>query len=111
MVVPCINAEKEVLTYLPNPNIPELKEKNSKLKRKPFADNYTTKDYLPVHAILGVADFKKIQTSEPIFGKHPEKKSLSLDGLRLVNKVFLVQLLRRNSLFDLVKINSNKYLL
>ena len=109
MVVPCINAEKEVLMYLPNPYIPELKEKNSKLKSTPFADNYTTKDYLPVHAILGVADYKKIQTSEPIFGKHPAKNSLRLDGLWLVNKVFLVQLLRRNSLFDLVKINPKKF--
>ena len=52
MVVPCINAEKEVLTYLPNPNIAELKEKNTKLKRVPFADENTTKDYLPVHVIL-----------------------------------------------------------
>ena len=72
MAVPCINAEKEVLMYLPNPNIPELKEKNTKLKRIPFADENTTKDYLPVHVILGVADYYKIKTLEPIvFGKHP----------------------------------------
>ena len=58
--------------YLPNPNIPELKEKNTEVKRIPFADENTTKDYLPVHAILGVADHRKIKTSEPIvFGKHP----------------------------------------
>ena len=62
MVVPCINAEKEVLTYLPNPNIPELKEKNTKLKRIPFADENTTKDYLPVHVISGVADYQKMKT-------------------------------------------------
>ena len=73
MVVSCINAEKEVVTYLPNPNIPELKEKNTKLKRIPFADENTTKDHLPVHVILGGADYQTIKTSEPIvFGKHPE---------------------------------------
>ena len=89
MVVSCINAEKEVVTYLPNPNIPELKEKNTKLKRIPFADENTTKDHLPVHVILGVADYQTIKTSEPIvFGK---------EGL-----------LKSNSLFDLVKMNSNK---
>ena len=72
MVVPCINAEKEVLMYLPNLNIPELKGKNTEVKRIPFADENTTKDYLPVHAIFGVADHRKIKTSEPIvFGKHP----------------------------------------
>ena len=62
MVVPWINVEKEVLTYLPNPNIPELKKKNTKLKRIPFANENTTKDYLPVHVILGVAVYQKIKT-------------------------------------------------
>ena len=62
MVVSCINSEKEVLTYLPNPNIPELKEKNTKLERIPFADENTTKDYLPVHVISGVADYQKMKT-------------------------------------------------
>ena len=60
-----------MLTY--PPNISELKGKNTKLKRIPFAHENTTKDYLPVHVILGVADYQKIKTSEPIaFGKHPE---------------------------------------
>ena len=78
VVVPCISAEKEVLTYLPNPNIPELKQKNTKVKRTPFADENTTKDYLPVHVILGVADYQKKKTSEPIvFGKHPETDSFA----------------------------------
>ena len=73
MVLPWINTEKEVLTYLPNANIPKLKEKNTKLKRIPFADEKTAKNYLPVHVILGVAEYQKIKTSEPIvFGKHPE---------------------------------------
>ena len=73
MVVPCINAEKEVLTYLPNPNIPELKKKNTKLERIPFADEKNTKEHLPVRVILGVADYQKIKTSESIaYGKHPE---------------------------------------
>ena len=62
MVIPCINAEKEVLTYLPNLNIPELKEKNTKLKRLPSADENTTKDYLPAHVILRVADYLKTKT-------------------------------------------------
>ena len=73
MVVPCINAEKEVLTYLPNPNIPELRKKNTQLKRILFADENTFKDYLLVHVILGVTDYQKIKTKEPIIvRKHPE---------------------------------------
>ena len=78
MVIPCINAENEVLAYLLNPNIPELKEKNTKQKRIPFPDENTTKNYLPVHVMLGVADYQKIKTSEPIvFGKHPETDPLA----------------------------------
>ena len=45
MVVRWINTEKEVLRYLPNANIPKLKEKNTKLKRIPFADEKTAKNY------------------------------------------------------------------
>ena len=34
-----------------------IKGKNAKLKRIPFAHENTTKDYLPVYVILGVADY------------------------------------------------------
>ena len=43
-----------------------------------FADENRTKDYLPVHVILRVADYQKIKTPEPIiFGKHPEIHSFA----------------------------------
>ena len=72
ITVPCIDAEIEVLTYLPNPNIPGVKGVNSNLKIIQFADENVTKYCLPFHVILGVADYQKIKTSEPsIFGKHP----------------------------------------
>ena len=74
MAVPCINTKM----YLPNPNITVLKEKNTTPKRIPFADENTTKDYLPVHVILGVADYQRIKMLEPIFfGKHPSTDPFS----------------------------------
>ncbi|KAK3727096.1 hypothetical protein QZH41_006021 [Actinostola sp. cb2023] len=42
----CINAEKPVLTHLPNPRIPELKQKYSKLRRLAFSDEDATQDKL-----------------------------------------------------------------
>ncbi|KAK2557898.1 hypothetical protein P5673_019881 [Acropora cervicornis] len=52
MELQCINTEKPVLTYLPNPRIPELKLKNSRIRRLVFSDEAATAEKLPIHGIL-----------------------------------------------------------
>ena len=53
------------MTYLANPSISELKEKYWKLRRLHFSDETTTESTLPVHIILGAADYQRIKTAEP----------------------------------------------
>ena len=68
----CINAEKPVLTHLPNPRIAELKKANHRIKRLNFSEEAVTDPNLPVHVILGAADIQRIKTTEPaILGKNP----------------------------------------
>ena len=68
----CINAEKPVLTHLPNPRIAELKKANHPIKRLNFSEEVVTHPNLPVHVILGAADIQRIKTTEPaILGKNP----------------------------------------
>ena len=38
MELECINAEKPVLTYLPNPQIPDLKQRNRRIRRLEFSE-------------------------------------------------------------------------
>ena len=52
----CINGEKDILTYLPNPNLKALKKKCSHLSHLHFGDKDTGEGKLPVHIILGAAD-------------------------------------------------------
>jgi len=54
--VECINAEKDVLTHLPNPRIKALKEQQSRLRRLEFSEEGTESDLIEVHIILGAAD-------------------------------------------------------
>ena len=61
----CINAEKPVLTHLPNPRITELKKANHRIRRLNFSEEALTEDNLPVHVILGAADIQRIKTTEP----------------------------------------------
>ena len=69
----CINAEKPVLTYLPNPRISELKKANHRIRRLNFSEEAVTEDNLPVHVILGAADIQRIKTTEPaVLGKNPD---------------------------------------
>ena len=69
----CINREGDVLTYLPNPRIKLLKRHRRQLKRIKFCDEETTMKKLPIHIILGVADYQCIQTTEPpILGNDPD---------------------------------------
>ena len=70
----CINAEKPILTHLPNPNVEQVKRKQPRLRRLNISEEKSTGDTLPVHIMLGVADFQCIKSSEPpILGNQPEK--------------------------------------
>ena len=55
MELECINAEKPVLTYLPNPKILDLKQRNHRKRRLEFSEETATADKLPVHIILQAA--------------------------------------------------------
>lgn len=71
--IECINAEKDVLTTLPNPNIKGLKERLPRLRRLSFTEESNKGRNVPIHIILGVGDYQQIRTSEPlIFGSQPE---------------------------------------
>ena len=72
--VECINAEKDVLTYLPNPNVTALKKQYGRLRRLNFSEEETRDESMPVHIILGAADYQRIRTTEPlILGADPDK--------------------------------------
>ena len=49
----CINGEKDVLTYLPNPKVNELKKKYSRFRNLRFCDEGSEEDKRPIHIILG----------------------------------------------------------
>ena len=66
MEVECINAEKDVLTHLPNPNIKALKKQCGRFRRLTFTEEATRSDTMPVHVILGAADYQRIRTTEPL---------------------------------------------
>ena len=69
----CINGEKDILTYLPNPNLKALKKKYSRLSRLHFSDESAEEKRLPVHIILGAADYQRIKTTEPpVLGPNPD---------------------------------------
>ena len=70
----CINGEKDILTYLPNPRINDLKKKYNRLRRLTFSDEENQQEKLPVHIILGAADYQRIKTTEPqVLGPDPNK--------------------------------------
>lgn len=71
--VQCINAEKDILTFLPNPRIKELKRRYPRLRKLPLSDEETLTDNIPVHIILAAADYQRIRSTEqPILGKNPD---------------------------------------
>ena len=73
MELECINAEKPVLTYLPKPKIPDLKQRNHRIRRLEFREETATADKLPIHIILGAADIQRIKSTEPaILGPNPD---------------------------------------
>ena len=72
-VVDCINAEKDVLTSLPNPRIKDLKRKYPRLHKLQLSDEDEMADQLPVHIIVGAADYQRIRSTEPpILGNNPD---------------------------------------
>ena len=69
--VNCINAEKGILTYLPNPRIKDLKQRFFRLRRLEIGDEEAAEQQLPVHIILGAADYQRIRTTEqPVLGSN-----------------------------------------
>ena len=71
--VNCINAEKGVLTYLPNPRIKDLKQRFFRLRRLEIGDEEAVEQQLPVHIILGAADYQRIRSTEqPVLGSNPD---------------------------------------
>ena len=64
--IECINAQKGILTCLPNPRIVELKKRNPSLRELNLLEEETTGESMPVHLILGVSDYQRIRTSENI---------------------------------------------
>ena len=89
MELKCINGDKDVLTYLANPSISEINKKYWRLRRLHFSDETPTESTLPVHIILGAADYQRIKTAKPaVLGadanKDPELNSLCWDGHFLV---------------------------
>ena len=72
-VVNCIKAEKDVLTFLPNPRIKDLKREYPRLRKLQLSDEEELADQLPVHIILGAADYQRIHSTEPpILGNNPD---------------------------------------
>ena len=69
----CINAEKLVLTHLPNPRISGLREANNRIRRLHFSEEIVMEDNLPVHVILAAANIQRIKTTEPaVLGVDPD---------------------------------------
>lgn len=72
--VGCIHAEKGILTHSPNSNVKVLKRNFGQLRRLPLCDEGSSNEQLPVHIILGAADYQRIRsTRKPILGVDPDK--------------------------------------
>ena len=100
-VVDCINAEKDVLTSLPNPRIKDLKRKYPRLRKLQLSDEDEMADQLPVHIIVGAADYQRIRSTEPpnsgtILTLTLERNSRCWDG-SCVGGLFQKMAWKRNS--------------
>ena len=72
--IECINAEKDVLTFLLKPCIDQIKKNNHRLRRLVFCEETIQSDLLPVHIMLGVTDYQRIRTGEPlVIGTNPDR--------------------------------------
>ena len=69
----CINAEKPILTYLPNPRIEQLKQRYPRLRRLQISDDGSSERQLPVHITIGAGDYQRIRSAEqPIARKNAD---------------------------------------
>ena len=63
-----------MLTFLPNPNVTALKKQYGRLRRLNFSEEETRNEPMPVHIIVGAADYQRIRTTEPlILEANPDK--------------------------------------
>ena len=71
MNVRCINGERDVLTYLPNPKFQQLKGKYKQLERTRFCDK--NEDQLSIHITLAAADYQRNRSAKPpVLGGNPD---------------------------------------
>ena len=63
--VDSINAEKNGLTHVQNPKTTKIKNRNPRIIGLRFLEEGETQDLLPVHIMLGVADYQRIRTNKP----------------------------------------------
>ena len=69
----CTNAEKGILAYLPNPRIKDLKQQFFRLRRLEIGDEEAVEQQLPVHIIIGAADYQRIRSIEqPVLASNPQ---------------------------------------
>ena len=67
--VDCINAEKNVLTHVQNPKITRIKNQNPRIRGLHFVEEGETHNLLPIHIMLGVVDYQRIQINDsPVIG-------------------------------------------
>ena len=72
--VECTNAEKEILIFLPNPMIKDVKKRFAKIRILKFSNDEGSDKLQPVHMILRAVDYQRIKTTEPVvLGKNPDK--------------------------------------
>ena len=64
--VDCINTENNVLTHVQNPKITKIKNQNPRIRGLCFLEERETQDLLFIHIMLGIADYQRIQTNEPL---------------------------------------------
>ena len=91
MNLQCVNAEKPVLTYLPNLRISELKQRNHRIRRLIFSEEQATADKLPVHMILGAVDTEKMffmTSSKNEFSQMCSQEVRGLTGVENVHVSF-----------------------
>ena len=64
--VDCINTENNVLTHVQNPKITKIKNQNPRIRGLCFLEERETQDLLFIHIMLGIADYQRIRTNEPL---------------------------------------------
>ena len=68
--IECINAERDLITHLPNPQIRKMKKDERWLQGLLLAEEESQERELPVHILLGVRDYTRIKDGKrPVMGK------------------------------------------